>query len=161
LSAGCPGGVYAGEEAKQLELAKSLPRALLADVIRPALADGALPVVLAEEWQTAAFICALAAELDDEGLGNRVLLFWRTGSMNGLERVDWEQLARSARLTATTPELQARLREGGIQTDVLGPEPAALLRLLGVGSAESVRARSVHRSAARRNTPEQVGGGQR
>ena len=46
-------GVYAGEDGKERDFARSLPPHLLEEYIAPALASGEPVAVLAEEWHTA------------------------------------------------------------------------------------------------------------
>ena len=130
LSRGYPGGAYEGEEAKRLELASSLPAALLRDLLIPAVAHEVTPVVLVEEWQTVPFVLALAALLEAEGVRDRVQLVWRMGSLLGADRVDWDTLGRAARLTVTSAELQEALARQEVETEVLSAAPAALLAFL-------------------------------
>lgn len=130
LSRGYPGGAYDGEEAKGLELANSLPAALLEELVYPALALEVTPVVLVEEWQTVPFVLALTAMLEAEGLRDQVPVVWRMGSRFGMDHVEWDMLRRAARLTVTTAELQDVLAAGGINAEILSPTPASLLAFL-------------------------------
>ena len=53
ISAFHPGGVYDGEEEKLRDWNRSLPPAVIDDLIVPAVSSGSNVVVLGEEWQTA------------------------------------------------------------------------------------------------------------
>jgi hypothetical protein len=86
-------------------------------------------VILAEEWQTSWFVCAVHDLLRAARLRHRAALLWRTGSTFGIDRVDWKRLGESARLAATTPAVQEELSRRGIPADVLDPEPDSLLAL--------------------------------
>jgi hypothetical protein len=133
LSAGFPGGVYEGEDAKRRELAASLPPFLVDTLIRPGTSAGFRPTILAEEWQTADFVCALAARLSEADLRPRVRLIWRTGSLHGLSKVDWETLRDSAEIGATDARIQEALAEVGVDARVFPANPAALLDVLSPG----------------------------
>lgn len=146
LSRGYSGGAYDGEEAKRLELASSLPAALLQDLLVPALALEVTPVVLVEEWQTVPFVVALAALLEAEGVRDRVQLVWRMGSLLGADRLDWDTLGRAARLTVTSAELQDALARQQVEAAVLSAAPASLLAFLegdALSGTHPPRARSV------------------
>jgi hypothetical protein len=53
ISAYYPTGVYGGEEAKLADFNETAPPFIIEQIIKPALANGRLPVILAEEWHTA------------------------------------------------------------------------------------------------------------
>lgn len=133
LSAGCPGGVYEGEDAKRRELAASLPPFLVDTLIGPGASAGFRPTIIAEEWQTADFVCALAARLSEAGLRSRVRLIWRTGSLHGADAVEWETLRDSAEIGATDARIQEALGERGIDARLFPANPAALLDVLSPG----------------------------
>src|SRR5688572_10442138 len=63
ISANYPAGVYEGEEAKLRDFNDSVPSFVLDHVIRPAVDDGRLAVVLAEEWHTAEALIRLHDQL--------------------------------------------------------------------------------------------------
>jgi hypothetical protein len=130
LSRGYPGGAYDGQEVKQRELANTLPAALFQELILPALALEVTPVVLVEEWETVPFALALAAQLEAEGLRDRVPLVWRTGSLGGMGQPEWETLCRAVRVTVTTAELQDQFVAAGVNAEILSTAPASLLALL-------------------------------
>jgi hypothetical protein len=103
ISAHYPGGVYDGEEDKARELTRSLPKYLVDNVIRPAIARGSTPVVLLEEWQTAECACILSDLLVAEGLRERTVLFWTANNSYGFHRIDWLRLAASVTVTDDQP----------------------------------------------------------
>src|SRR4051794_21883804 len=76
ISQYAPGGVYDQEENKLADLTRSLPPYALDKVLIPALNAGRRPVVLLEEWQTAAAACTLADELNGIGRRDQTVLFW-------------------------------------------------------------------------------------
>lgn len=63
-----PGGVYPGEEGKRNDLTASLPPYLVDQIIPPAVAEGRIPIVLLEDWQTAECGSRLSDLLHTRGL---------------------------------------------------------------------------------------------
>jgi hypothetical protein len=133
LSAGFPGGVYEGEDVKRRELATSLPPFLVETLIRPGTSAGFRPTIIAEEWQTAEFVCALAVLLSGAQLRSKVRLVWRTGSLHGADVVDWATLRDSAEIGATDVGIQQALGELGVAARLFPAHPAALLDVLSPG----------------------------
>lgn len=80
ISAWHRNGVYDGEEGKRQDLAASLPAWMTEHVLAPALAEGRIPVVLSEDWQTAEFSSRLSEHLHCVGLGDRVIRFWNANN---------------------------------------------------------------------------------
>jgi hypothetical protein len=150
LSAHHPAGVYDGEEAKLEELARSLP-AFVIELIRPIMQAQGEVTVLAEEWQTAPFLLALADALRGAALGPGVRLLWRTGSMFGWERVDWHRLATVATIAATDTDLCRALEPRGIRAGLLPADPRAALATL-APSSPPPRMLAADVPAARRRT---------
>lgn len=126
LSARYPGGVYEGEDAKAEELARSLPAHVL-ELIQPVLETGGVVSVIAEEWQTAPFVVALAEALHRAALDPKVELVWRAGSTFGWERVEWDRLAAVATIAATTPELCRELEARGVPAKLLPADAQATI----------------------------------
>jgi alpha-amylase len=102
ISAHHSGGVYAAEEAKLWDLSRSAPPFIMEELVRPALAAGRLPVVLAEEWHTAEAVARLHDRLQEEGLRERCLLFWNANNTMSFHRVDWPRLNHAAQLTTVS-----------------------------------------------------------
>src|SRR5262249_36918213 len=82
-------GVYDGEEAKLADLRASLPRRILAERVRPAIARGRRIVILSEEWHTAQTACDLSDLLWHAGLRDRAVLMWNANNTMGFEQVDF------------------------------------------------------------------------
>jgi hypothetical protein len=147
LSAFYPGGVYEGEEAKAEELARSLPPYVM-DLIQSSVPAGSAVTVLAEEWQTARFVAALAEQLQAMS-GPKVDLIWRAGSQFGWERLDWDRLAAVATIAATTPDLCEAMSARGVTAVLLPADPRATIARL--TQALPPPAVSVLRSTRRRS----------
>ena len=147
ISAHCPGGVYDGEEAKVADITVSLPPYLIDRVIRPALAAGRVPVVLLEEWQTAACACALSDLLVAEGIRDRVVLFWTANNSYGFHRIDWPRLASCATIATISRYMRSIVRSNGVDAVVIpNGIPSELLEPVSRRDASSFR-RLVQREA--------------
>jgi glycosyltransferase involved in cell wall biosynthesis len=132
LSAGCPRGVYDGEPGKVEEVSHALPPYLLDRVVAPAIASGKIPVLLFEEWQTAACVCRVSEGLAAAGVRDRALLAWNANHCYGFERVDWMRLASAAMITTVSRHMRsivrscgadARVVPNGIPSTALDPAP--------------------------------------
>ncbi len=129
ISTNCPGGVYEAEEEKVKDLTRSLPQYLLDRVVRPAIAVGAMPVVLFEEWQTAECASAFSALLSAEGLRDRVVIFWTANNSYGFERIDWPRLAECTTVTTISRYMRSIIRSHGVDAQVIpNGIPAELLQ---------------------------------
>lgn len=136
LSAHHPTGVYAGENEKIVDYARSLPPALVEDVIAPAAARGVSTVVLAEEWQTVPAVVHLARLLETTGLDASALILWNANNLFGFESVDWRRLRSAAALTTVSKYMKHRMWMWGVNPLVvpngiprrwLEPVPQALV----------------------------------
>lgn len=116
-----PGGVYDGEEAKRADLTRSLPQFVVEHAILPAIAEGRVPVVLLEEWQTAETTSIIADMLVSRGGGARAatLLFWNANNSYGFERIDWQRLMASATVTAVSRYMRSIIRSCGADALVI------------------------------------------
>ncbi|HEY4132162.1 MAG TPA: glycosyltransferase family 4 protein, partial [Gemmatimonadaceae bacterium] len=129
ISANCPGGVYEAEEEKVSDFTRSIPEYLIDRVIRPALADGKMPVVLFEEWQTAECASAFSALLTAEGLRDRVVVFWTANNSYGFERINWRRLAECTTVTTISRYMRSIIRSHGADAQVIpNGIPAELLK---------------------------------
>jgi glycosyltransferase involved in cell wall biosynthesis len=140
ISAYCPAGAYDGEEEKLRDLTRSLPAYLVDEVIRPAVAAGATPVVLFEEWQTADCACALADLLVAEQLRDQTVIFWTANNSYGFDRVDWFRLAACTTVTTISRYMRSIIRSHGVDAHVIpNGIPADLLTPMARGEITSFR----------------------
>ncbi len=132
-----PGGVYDGEEGKQSDYASSLPPFLARETLLPHVRSGGRAVVLAEEWHTAPAVLHLDRLLREEGLRDRVTLFWNANNTFGFNRIDWAALSAAARIT-TVSRYMKHLMWGlgvdplvipnGLPADAFSPPERAIVR---------------------------------
>ncbi len=130
ISAYHSGGVYAGEEDKLRDFLESVPPFILEKFVRPVLASGRLPIILAEEWHTADAICRLGELLGLAGLAKEVVVFWNANNTMSFHRLDWSRLSAAAEITTVSRYMKHRMWglgvnplviPNGIPTDLLRP----------------------------------------
>lgn len=119
ISAYHPKGVYDGEDGKRRDFADSLPPVLIREVIGPAAAAKRLPVVLAEEWQTAEAVIRLSDQLHADGLRERCVLFWNANNTMGFDRIDWPRLSFVAQLTTVSRYMKHVMWQRGLNPLVI------------------------------------------
>ena len=95
------GDAYA-EEGKWRDYTRSVPGFVFENVIKSALQQGKIPVILAEEWHTAAATVALHKLLVSADLRKNVVMFWNANNTMSFERLDWWQLSSAAQLTTVS-----------------------------------------------------------
>jgi len=135
-----PAGVYDGEEGKLRDLSASLPPFLIEHIIRPALAAGQVPVILAEEWHTAEALIRLSDLLHRAGVRQRCVLFWNANNTMGFHRVDWPRLNFVAQLTTVSRYMKHLMWQMGLNPLVIpNGIPAGLLQPVDPRQVESLR----------------------
>lgn len=102
ISSYYPLGVYDGEDQKVADFNRSVPEFVVEHVVRPALARRKIPVILAEEWQTAETVCRLHDLLKQAGLRSETLIFWNANNTYSFHRIDWRRLQSSATITTVS-----------------------------------------------------------
>ncbi len=140
ISAYYGAGVYDGEEGKLRDFSESAPRFILEEIIRPALADGRVPVILAEEWHTAEAVILLYDLLQAEGLADRVVILWNANNTKSFDRVDWQRLDAAAQLTTVSRYMKHRMWDVGVNPLVIpNGIPSALLAPVDSHKTRAVR----------------------
>jgi glycosyltransferase involved in cell wall biosynthesis len=114
-----PGGVYQGEMLKVSYLADRFPPQLVTDWVLPQLEAGRLPVLLFEEWQTAAWARGTFEMLWERGLADRCLLLWNANNQFGFERVDWVGLDQAAAITTISRHMRLLVEGFGVDPIVI------------------------------------------
>jgi len=119
ISAHHPGGVYDGEEDKRQDFEQTVPPFVIDEIVRPALAEGRMPVVMAEEWHTAETLCQLHEQLTAQGLRHRCALLWNANNTMAFHRMNWERLRTAAQITTVSRYMKHRMWEEGVDPLVL------------------------------------------
>jgi alpha-amylase len=97
-----PAGVYDGENGKVEDFNQSAPLFVVDRIVRPTIAAGGLPVILAEEWHTAEALLRIDEQLRSDGLRDRCVLFWNANNTMSFHRVDWPRLRASVVVTTVS-----------------------------------------------------------
>jgi len=119
ISAYYPNGVYQGEYAKHEDYSRSVPPWIIERIVRPAVADGKLVAVLAEEWHTAEAACRLSEQLKAAGLRDEVGIFWNANNTFGFEHIDWHRLKKETTITAVSRYMKHIMRDMDVPTIVI------------------------------------------
>jgi glycosyltransferase involved in cell wall biosynthesis len=114
-----PAGVYAGEEGKRLDYARSLPPFLLREALWSHLQQGGRAVILAEEWHTVDAVLHLDWLLRRAGVREQVTLVWNANNTFGFDRLDWGRLAAAATMTTVSRYMKQLMRPLGINPLVI------------------------------------------
>ncbi len=85
-------GVYDGEEQKLYDYNESVPYHVYSEIVRPAVEQGKLVVVMGEDWQTAEAMCRVSDLLHWFGARQKALLLWNLNSLMSLHRINWGRL---------------------------------------------------------------------
>jgi len=137
-----PNGVYQGEHAKLDDFNRSLPPYVIEHIIAPAIAQGKLVAVLAEEWHTAEATCRLSEQLRAAGLRDHVVIFWNANNTFGFENIDWPRLQKESTVTAVSRYMKHIMRDSGVTALVIpNGIPEGLLQPVAERSALRVRRR--------------------
>ncbi|MBE0479798.1 MAG: glycosyltransferase [Dehalococcoidia bacterium] len=123
-----PNGVYEGEYEKMNDLAASLPGFLIEQIVKQAVSQGRVVVIMAEEWQTAEAICSMSDHLALAGLRDRVIMFWNANNTFGFDRIDWARLSRSVRISTVSRYMKHLMWNIGVNPLVIpnGIDPSLL-----------------------------------
>jgi glycosyltransferase involved in cell wall biosynthesis len=114
-----PAGVYEGEEEKLYDFSETVPWFVTEEVIKPAILDGKLVVVLGEEWHTAETMCQLSDLLHAQDLRSRVVSFWNANNTTGFSRINWGRLAFTTTITTVSRYMKHIMQQMGLNPLVI------------------------------------------
>jgi alpha-amylase len=135
-----PAGVYDGEDGKVEDFNESVPPFVVDRIVRPAIAAGSLPVILAEEWHTAEALIRIDHELRSAGLRDRCVLFWNANNTMSFHRVDWARLSGAAVLTTVSRYMKHLMWAVGVNPIVIpNGIPSTLLDTVDAGDVAALR----------------------
>ena len=137
-----PNGVYQGENDKVNDFNQSIPPFVIDQIIKPAVTQDKLVVILSEEWHTAEAICRLSEQLRNHGLRDKTVIFWNANNTHGFDWIDWGRLAGNATITTVSRYMKHILREKGVNPLVIpNGIPEALLKRINEKVSATLRAR--------------------
>jgi glycosyltransferase involved in cell wall biosynthesis len=114
-----PGGVYDGEEGKLADFTDSVPAYIAHNVIKPAVAENKMVVVLSEEWQTAEAMCRLSDILYSERMRNEVIIFWNANNTYSFHRINWGRLNYATTVTTISRYMKHIMERMGLNPLVI------------------------------------------
>jgi glycosyltransferase involved in cell wall biosynthesis len=97
-----PKGVYEGENQKLYDFNESIPGFVTEHIVKPALKQNKLVVIMGEEWHTAEAMCRISDRIHRQGLRDRVVMFWNANNTFGFDRIDWKRLAFTTTITTVS-----------------------------------------------------------
>ncbi len=135
-----PKGVYEGENEKLNDFNRSVPPFIKDNVVKPAVSQGKLVVVLGEEWQTAEVMCRLSDALYYEGLRHHVVMFWNANNTFSFDRINWGRLSYTTTITTVSRYMKHIMLNMGLNPLVIpNGIPRNLLRKIDDKMAARVR----------------------
>jgi glycosyltransferase involved in cell wall biosynthesis len=137
-----PAGVYQGEFDKIADYQNSVPNYLLQNVVKPAVRENKLVVILAEEWQTAETVSRIHNMLKTNGLRDRVILFWNANNVFGFERINFKNLNQECTITTVSRYMKHIMWQMGLNPIVIpNGIPRHLLNRIDLNLSHSFRQR--------------------
>lgn len=97
-----PNGVYQGESEKLYDFNESVPWFITEHIVKPAVAQGKLVVIMGEEWHTAEAMCRISDLLRGNGLRDRAVMFWNANNTFSFHRIDWGRLNYTITITTVS-----------------------------------------------------------
>lgn len=138
-----PNGVYQGEEQKLYDYNESVPYHVYNEIVKPAMAENKMVVIMGEDWHTAEAMCRTSDLLNWFGARRQVLLLWNLNSLMSLHRINWGRLNYVTTICTVSKYMKHRMWgygvnplviPNGIPTRHLTPvEPQDVERLRGIG----------------------------
>ncbi|HEX2999721.1 MAG TPA: glycosyltransferase family 4 protein [Armatimonadota bacterium] len=114
-----PNGVYQGEKEKIFDFRDSVPEFVAQKIIAPAVEAGRTPVIMGEEWHTAAAMSGLSDLLYSRRLRQNAVLLWNANHTMGFENIDFGRLNYTTRITTVSHYMKHTMWSWGINPVVL------------------------------------------
>lgn len=123
-----PRGVYEGENEKLFDFNESIPWFISERIVKPAVRDDKLVVILGEEWHTAEAMCRTSDALHAQGLRDRAVMFWNANNTFGFDRINWGRLGYTTTITTVSRYMKQIMWKLGVNSLVIpNGIPASLL----------------------------------
>ena len=135
-----PDGVYQGENEKLYDFNESGPRFVCDRIVKPAVEQNKLVIILGEEWHTAEAMCRISDLLHSNGLRDRAVMFWNANNTMSFDRINWGRLAYTTRITTVSRYMKHIMSRMGIDPLVIpNGIPNSLLGRVSSRAAERLR----------------------
>lgn len=137
-----PRGVYEGENQKLDDLNQSVPWYITERIVRPAVEQNKLVVIMGEEWHTAEAMCRISDQLHSQGLRDRVVMFWNANNIFGFDRINWQRLAYTTTITTVSRYMKHIMWKLGVNPLVIpNGIPESFLHEVDAGASIALRRR--------------------
>ena len=135
-----PDGVYQGENEKLYDFNESVPWFVCDRIVKPAMEQNKLVIILGEEWHTAEAMCRISDLLHSNGLRDRAVMFWNANNTMSFDRINWGRLAYTTRITTVSRYMKHIMSRMGIDPLVIpNGIPNSLLGRVSSRAAERLR----------------------
>src|SRR6266702_2867643 len=112
-------GVYDGEEQKLYDFNESVPYHIYNEIVRPAVAQGKMVVIMGEDWHTAEVMCRTSDLLNWFGVRQKALMLWNLNSLMSLHRINWGRLNYVTTITTVSKYMKHRMWSYGVNPLVI------------------------------------------
>jgi glycosyltransferase involved in cell wall biosynthesis len=135
-----PEGVYQGENEKLYDFNESVPWFVMERIVKPAVAQDKLVVILGEEWHTTEAMCRISDLLYGNGLRDRVVMFWNANNTMSFHRINWGRLAYTTTITTVSRYMKHIMWGMGLNPLVIpNGIPSSLLSSVNENAAARLR----------------------
>jgi glycosyltransferase involved in cell wall biosynthesis len=135
-----PDGVYQGENEKLYDFNESVPWFVCDQIVKPAVEQNKLVVIMGEEWHTAEAMCRISDLLHSNGLRDHAVMFWNANNTMSFDRINWGRLAYTTRITTVSRYMKHIMWRMGIDPLVIpNGIPSSLLSKVSSWTAERLR----------------------
>src|SRR5215472_10457830 len=111
--------VYDGEEQKLYDYNESVPFHIYDEIMRPAMEQDKMVVLMGEDWHTAEVMCRTSDLLHWFGVRQKVLMLWNLNSLMSLHRVNWGRLNYVATLCTVSKYMKHKMWNMGVNPLVI------------------------------------------
>jgi glycosyltransferase involved in cell wall biosynthesis len=137
-------GAYDGEEQKLYDFNESVPYHIYNEIVRPAVAQGKMVVIMGEDWHTAEVMCRTSDLLNWFGVRLKAVMLWNLNSLMSLHRINWGRLNYVTTITTVSKYMKHRMWSYGVNPLVI-PNGIPKRHLTPVDTAAVTRLREIGR----------------
>ncbi|HYB00057.1 MAG TPA: glycosyltransferase [Ktedonobacteraceae bacterium] len=112
-------GVYDGEEQKLYDYNESVPYHIYNEIMRPAMEQDKMVVIMGEDWHTAEAMSRTSDLLFWFGVRHKALMLWNLNSLMSLHRINWGRLNYVATITTVSKYMKHRMWGYGVNPLVI------------------------------------------
>lgn len=135
-----PNGVYDGEEQKLYDFNDSVPYHIYNEIVRPAVHEGKLVVIMGEDWHTTEAMYRTSDLLHWFGIRQQVLMLWNLNSLMSLHRINWGRLNFIATLCTVSKYMKHKMWDLGVNPLVIpNGIPARYLEAVDAAAVERLQ----------------------